>query len=109
MCLVITVRKLSEPMHHSVSSNNLSGIIIPSRYSSNNLAAMNTGDLGLGRSASCVNLDSLYQQENNLHRTASAAWVARGVELCMSLRSDETCSNSRLTTRTFTCPCTFKL
>jgi hypothetical protein len=69
-------------MHRSVSSNHLLGIIImrPSCYSSNKLAAMNTGDLGSGRSASCVNLDSLYQQENNLHRTVSAARVARGVE-----------------------------
>ena len=82
----VVMRKLSEPMHRcSTTNSSVSGIMRPSRYSSNNLAAMDcsAGSAGLGRTTSCLNFSSLQSQGTDnpsLPRTTSATWVAHGVE-----------------------------
>jgi hypothetical protein len=80
----IVLRKLSEPMHRSMSSNSLSGIMRPSRYSSNNLASMDA-TLGqrptMGRTASCVN----FSREPSLRDKSNAAWVAHGVDISKNM------------------------
>jgi len=80
------MRKLSEPMHRSRSSNELSSIIRPSRYSFDNLAGL---DAAGERRTPCSDLDTTELQNaipmgENLLRTASAAIVNREVEFSTS-------------------------
>jgi hypothetical protein len=71
-------------MHRSMSSNSLSGIMRPSRYSSNNLASMDA-TLGqrptMGRTASCAN----FSVEPSLQDKSTATWVAHGVEFSKNM------------------------
>lgn len=84
----VVMRKLSKPMHRSMSSNNLSGIMRPSRYSSNNLAAMDsTSETGMARVTSCMNFDRLQGNlhEDTLSKTSNSTWVAHGVEFSKNM------------------------
>ena len=84
------MRKLSEPMHRSRSSNELTSIIRPSRYSSNNLAGLDaTGERGMIRGTSCSDLDTIELQDDipmgeKFQPKASATFVHRGVEFSTS-------------------------
>lgn len=72
----ITVRRLSEPMHRcKMTNSNVCGIMRPARYSSNNLAAMDSSqhsstsgrrssNAGTSRSASQILLDNIYDKPN---------------------------------------------
>lgn len=84
----VVMRKLSKPMHRNMSSNALSGIMRPSRYSSNNLAAMaSVHETGMARVASCFNFDVLQDkpQDDTLSRTSRSTWVAHGVEFSKNM------------------------
>lgn len=80
----MVMRKLSKPRHRSMSNNSLSGIMRPSRYSSNNLGGMDTvGERG--RISSCLNLNVLPENSCKLPRTLSATWIAPGVEFSKNM------------------------
>lgn len=85
---IVVMRKLSRPMHRSMSSNSLSGIMRPARYSSisNNLAVMDSSG-ERDRINSSLNLNTLREtpKEEKLPRATRTAWVAHGVEFSKNM------------------------
>lgn len=88
------MRKLSQLMHRSMSSNSITSIMRPSRYSSNSTLYMNNdGIVGIERTMSCMNLNSFQGSiKKKLSRASSALWIARGVRFSKNMEVYVFCS-----------------